>query len=244
MGGSQRISVLLARRLGRRVRPGRARPRASRRTRTASSSTRTGTRCARGAWSWRSPPTLAGRIAYDPPLPAARDQLTQRMPLGSVIKCVAVYDEPFWRADGPQRAGPVRHGPDQDHLRQLAARRPAGGPARLRRGRRRARELTRRSAARARPRRVGGASPATSGPRARPAARAILEDWSEAEWTRGCYEALRAAGGPDRATATALRAPVGRIHWAGTETATYWTGYMDGAVSSGERAAREVLARL
>jgi monoamine oxidase len=42
----------------------------------------------------------------------------------------------------------------------------------------------------------------------------------------------------------ALRRPVRRIHWAGTETATYWNGYMDGAVRSGERAAREVLDRL
>jgi hypothetical protein len=42
----------------------------------------------------------------------------------------------------------------------------------------------------------------------------------------------------------AIRAPVGRIHWAGTETATYWNGYMDGAVRSGERAAAEVLPSL
>jgi len=38
-----------------------------------------------------------------------------------------------------------------------------------------------------------------------------------------------------------LRAPVGRIHWAGTETATVWNGYMEGAVQSGERAVAEVL---
>jgi monoamine oxidase len=42
----------------------------------------------------------------------------------------------------------------------------------------------------------------------------------------------------------AIRAPVGRIHWAGTETSTYWTGYMDGAVRSGERAAAEVVPTL
>ena len=42
----------------------------------------------------------------------------------------------------------------------------------------------------------------------------------------------------------ALREPVERIHWAGTETSTYWNGYMDGAVRSGERAAKEVLAAL
>jgi len=42
----------------------------------------------------------------------------------------------------------------------------------------------------------------------------------------------------------ALRAPVGNVHWAGTETSTYWNGYMDGAVRSGERAAAEVLAEI
>lgn len=42
----------------------------------------------------------------------------------------------------------------------------------------------------------------------------------------------------------ALRAPFGRVHWAGSETSTFWVGYMDGAVRSGERAAKEVMARL
>lgn len=68
----------------------------------------------------------------------------------------------------------------------------------------------------------------------------IEQDWSTEPWTRGCYSAHFTPGawtqfGP------ALRTPVGRIHWAGTETATSWTGYMDGAVQSGERAATEVL---
>jgi monoamine oxidase len=43
---------------------------------------------------------------------------------------------------------------------------------------------------------------------------------------------------------TALRAPIGPIHWAGTESATYWQGYMDGAVSAGYRTADEVTAAL
>ena len=46
------------------------------------------------------PPALATRIEYDPPLPASRDQLAQRMPMGSVIKCMAIYEEPFWRGHG------------------------------------------------------------------------------------------------------------------------------------------------
>jgi monoamine oxidase len=46
------------------------------------------------------PPTLAGRLEYAPALPSWRDQLTQRLPAGSVIKLYAIYPEPFWRADG------------------------------------------------------------------------------------------------------------------------------------------------
>jgi monoamine oxidase len=38
-----------------------------------------------------------------------------------------------------------------------------------------------------------------------------------------------------------IREPVGPIHWAGTEASTFWNGYMEGAVRSGERAAGEVL---
>ena len=46
------------------------------------------------------PPHLAGRIDYSPQLPAMRDQLTQRMPMGSVIKVNVIYDKPFWRDAG------------------------------------------------------------------------------------------------------------------------------------------------
>ena len=41
-----------------------------------------------------------------------------------------------------------------------------------------------------------------------------------------------------------IRRPHGRLYFAGTETATRWSGYMDGAVEAGERAAREVLHAL
>lgn len=37
-----------------------------------------------------------------------------------------------------------------------------------------------------------------------------------------------------------MREPVGRLYFAGTETATEWSGYMEGAVQAGERATREV----
>ena len=69
------------------------------------------------------------------------------------------------------------------------------------------------------------------------------KDWPADRWAIGCPVGVMAPGtlldfGP------ALRAPVGKIHWAGTETSDYWAGYMDGAVRSGERAAAEVLGAL
>lgn len=68
-------------------------------------------------------------------------------------------------------------------------------------------------------------------------------DWATERWSGGCAITTFPPGtlsvfGP------ALRAPVGCIHWAGTETATSCPGFMEGGVESGERAAAEVRARL
>jgi monoamine oxidase len=81
------------------------------------------------------------------------------------------------------------------------------------------------------------------GPAALSPQEVIEINWSAEQWNRGCPVAVL---GPGTLTefGDVLRQPVGRIHWAGTETATYWNGYMDGAVRSGERAASEVLALL
>ncbi len=64
-------------------------------------------------------------------------------------------------------------------------------------------------------------------------------NWPADPWSRGCYSTVLPPG-TLTAFGPALRASVGRVHWAGTETATRWTHYMDGAVRSGERAASEV----
>jgi monoamine oxidase len=79
------------------------------------------------------------------------------------------------------------------------------------------------------------------GPRASSPSDYVELDWCAEEWTGGCYGAHFPTGvwtqyGP------ALREPVGRIHWAGAETGTVWSGYMDGAVQSGVRAAAEIIA--
>ena len=71
----------------------------------------------------------------------------------------------------------------------------------------------------------------------------VEQNWAEEEYSRGCYAGYMPTG-VWTMYGEALREPIGRLHWAGTETATVWNGYMDGAVQSGERAANEVLAAL
>jgi monoamine oxidase len=66
-------------------------------------------------------------------------------------------------------------------------------------------------------------------------------DWATEEWTRGAYCGYMPPG-VWTSYGHALRAPVGPIAWAGTETAVEHMGYMEGAIESGERAAAEVLA--
>lgn len=186
-------------------------------------------------------PALAGRIAYDPPLPAVRDQLTQRMPLGSVTKCVALYKKPFWRERGLSGEAVVDRGPikvvfddspaDGSHGALLGF--MVGSDARAW-GQR---SLEARRAA------VLGELARLFGGEAEACVEYIEKDWGAEEWSRGCFAGLMPPGALT-SFRSALREPVGRIHWAGTETALEWNGYMDGAVESGERAAREVLAAL
>ena len=71
----------------------------------------------------------------------------------------------------------------------------------------------------------------------------VDQDWAAERWTGGCSAGVMPPGTLSQ-YGFALRAPVARLHWAGSETAVEWHGYMDGAIESGERAAREVLARL
>jgi monoamine oxidase len=186
-------------------------------------------------------PALAGRIVYDPPLPGYRDQLTQRMPLGTVAKCMAVYDEPFWRRDGlsgqaTSDTGPVKLTFDNSP--------PDGSPGVLLgflEGRQ-ARELGRLAPERRREA-VVGCFARLFGPRAAKPERYVERLWAEEEFSRGCY-GCHMPTGAWTAYGEALRAPIGPLHWAGAEVAEAWSGYMDGAVRSGETAAHEVLAAL
>ena len=185
------------------------------------------------------PPALAGRLDYEPAMPAQRDQLTQRVPMGSVIKCMAIYDEPFWRAEGLSGQAISLPGPVQVVFDNTP---PNGDPGVLM------------GFIEGRDARVLGPVPEAErrrvvvenlarifGERAANPTGYVEKDWSSETYSRGCY-----AGVPTPGTWTAygraLREPVGRIHWAGTETATRWMGYFDGAIQAGKRAAGEVLA--
>jgi monoamine oxidase len=186
-------------------------------------------------------PALAGRITYSPGLSADRDQLTQRTPNGSVIKCIPVYEEPFWRHAGlsgqaTSTTGPVKVVFDNSP--------PDGYPGVLLaflEGRH-ARTYGRKTMSERQETVLGCLAKFFGPPAAEP--RDYLEkNWSEDEWNRGCYGAFFP---PNTWTSYghALRTPVGPIHWAGAETATVWMGYMDGAIRSGERAALEVLENI
>jgi len=186
-------------------------------------------------------PALAGRIVYDPPLPGYRDQLTQRVPLGTVAKCMAVYDEPFWRGQGlsgqaTSDTGPVKVTYDNSP--------PDGSPGVLLgflEGRE-ARQAGRLSA-RERQTVVIDCFTRLFGPRAAKPERYVERLWAEEEFSRGCYGAHLPTGAWTN-YGEALRAPIGPLHWAGAEIGQVWSGYMDGAVRSGETAASEVLAAL
>jgi monoamine oxidase len=183
------------------------------------------------------PPTLAGRIRYSPALPPLRDQLTQQVPMGYVTKVQIAYSEPFWRAEGlsgsvfslDDEVSVIFDNSPQDLgcgvlLGFLEGGMPAG-PGSLR------------------PRSAGNwsspcsRSSSATGRRPRGARRERLG-------RRRVEPGLLRRALWDRSVTgygEALREPVGRIHWAGTETAEAWNGYMDGAIRSGERSAREVL---
>ncbi|MDQ3934575.1 MAG: flavin monoamine oxidase family protein [Actinomycetota bacterium] len=189
------------------------------------------------------PPALAGRIEYEPAMPYDRDQLTQRVGQGTLTKVAAEYERPFWRDKGLNGFAIAAH-PDfmanitvddspEDGAPGVIIGFVGGDQAR----------------------RYGAMSPADRrskvldelalyfGDEARNAKDFFDTRWQEERWIRGGPVGIHPPG-TLVAYGAALRRPQGKIHWAGTETSTYWNGYMDGAVRSGERAAKEVLDRL
>ncbi len=183
------------------------------------------------------PATQLNRIAFDPPLPMAKAAFHDRLSMGSAIKYWIAYDRPFWRDHGlngmifaddhpcapcfdvsppGQEKGIIAGFFDGNNALDHS---DAGAPAR--------RDALVEMLAE------------HFGEEARNPVDYVDNDWTGEQWSGGCYGAYAPPGlfakyGP------LLREPVGPIHWAGTETSARWTGYIDGAIRSGERAAAEI----
>src|SRR5262249_22171576 len=131
------------------------------------------------------PPTLCGRLDYDPVLPGMRDQLTQRVPMGSVIKCEAVYDRPFWRDAGLSGQATSDTGAakitfdntPQDGSPGVLLGFIEGADARF----------WGTQSADARKQAVLESFASYFGPQAMNATNFIEHDWSSEPWSRGCY---------------------------------------------------------
>jgi monoamine oxidase len=183
------------------------------------------------------PPPLALELTRG--LSQRRAKLLAGMHMGHLIKSEAVYSTPFWRADGLSGQGvndrgiasvPFDNSPPDGSVGVLFA--FTGGRA--------ADRLARLPAAQARAE-VLQRFREYVGDKALSPTQFIQHDWRAEKWTRGCPTAIPRPGILSNYGDT-LRAPIGPVHFAGTETSDYWQGYMDGAVRAGERAAREILA--
>lgn len=240
VGGSGRIPIALARRLGDWV------ALAAPVSRIEHVDGRVRVHTARGRVSARrvivaASPEQVLDIDFSPGMPAGRRTLLERSEMGRLMKADAVYDTPFWRADGLTGfgiadRGAVRvafdnHASDTGHGILLAF---VGGSTHDQYA---ALPLAERRRA------ILEGFAKMFGDRALRPIEYTEQDWTKERWTGGGPTAIHGTGVLST-YGRWLRTPYGRVHWAGTETSTYWTGYMDGAVRAGERAAAEVLARL
>lgn len=180
-------------------------------------------------------PALCHQIAFDPPLPAQREELQRCWPAHTPgRKTVHVYRRPFWREKGLngsilQVHGPVLWAYDNSppdasvgviNAFVLQSMVPAAS------------EAAEKSLAKIYAQALGEEALQTIQFHDR--------DWGTADrWTLSCVSAI-----PPRfwtRLGGALHPSVGRLIWSGTETAERWAGYMDGAVRSGHRAALQAL---
>jgi monoamine oxidase len=158
---------------------------------------------------------------------------------GGIIKCAAAYRRPFWRDRGLSGEAYAPRGlvravvdvsPPEAHdtamLQAFLVGDDARAAARLEPAARRAAVLA--------------AMADLLGPEAGAPVDWAERDWAADPWSGGCVAYL--PPGAMGEGLDALRAPVGRLAFAGTETARLWPRYMEGAVEAGERAADEAMA--
>jgi monoamine oxidase len=187
------------------------------------------------------PPVLAGQVAYEPALPSDHQLLLRCLPAGVAWKFGLVYDDAFWRRDGLSGESVALDSPLSISIDGCGPTPAPGilhtfavGPA--------GRALSALAPAERR-RTVIELMTARFGTRIAGVREYVEQEFASEEWTRGCFMSHYAPGVMTQ-YGHLLREPVGRIHWAGTETSPVMNGFIDGAVRSGERAAAEVLAQL
>jgi len=186
-----------------------------------------------------TPPHLAGAIEYDPSPPTDRVQVTQRWPQGLVIKVQMIYAEPYWRADG-------LNGASLDYRAVVGETADSGVPEKYSRkgimtgfiyaGA--ARKVAPLPAAE-RKKLVLDEMSRRFGPKALNPIDYHEMNWSTQQWTRGCFTGFLTPGAT-YLFRSAVRDPVGPLHWAGTENSTIWPSFIDGAIRSAERAVAEI----
>ena len=238
VGGSQLVALRLAEQLGDRVR----RQHQVRDLRWTADGVQA--RTDQGAVTARHaviaiPPNLTGGIRWDPVLPSWRLGLEAAISQGSMIKVLAVYDQPFWRAEGLSGQG---FAPYQLVREVYDNSPPSGSPGVLvtfLAGE--SADLAGRWTAEQRRTAVLDGFATFLGPQARDATDVIELDWSAEQHTRGAYSATFGVGGLTR-FGPDLHRPIGPIHWACTDIAGFGNMHMEGAVRSGREAAAAILA--
>ncbi|TNN55974.1 Amine oxidase [flavin-containing] A [Liparis tanakae] len=183
------------------------------------------------------------KIHYQPALPSQREFLTQNMPVGHLIKFIITYQTAFWKEKG--FSGEIVAGSSTGcpFCVTFDATSPSGNAALV--GFIAGQQASQWSSKEGGERRKAVLSSLVQylGLEAASFIHYEEKDWAKEDYSGGCPVNVMAPGMLTYYHPS-LRKPCGRIHWAGTETATLWCGYMSGAVQAGQRAALEVLADL
>jgi monoamine oxidase len=181
---------------------------------------------------------ITNKIIFEPPLPKERMLMVDSLPTSTVIKTILVYPDPFWR--DKELSG--SYFSDTSCI-QLAVdtsdKKNEGGILTLFTTGERAKELGDLNFEQRKDRILHNLE-SIFGESAQHPLHYIEKDWSKEEWIRGGYGTHFPSGMLSK-YGHFLTQPVGPLHWAGTETATEWRLYMEGALQSGERAAQEVI---
>ncbi|GAB1600298.1 hypothetical protein Ahia01_000307500 [Argonauta hians] len=188
-----------------------------------------------------SPVPLQNKIIYEPPLPPLRNQLIQRIPMGTVIKTFLYYKKPYWREKGLCGTSAINEkdaiiGFTVDNVKYDGTHPALMGFILATH----AHEYVLLTPEQRRDRIAKLYSKVFGIEELAHPIHYEEKNWAEEQYSGGCYTAMLPPGFLT-VFGKVLRQPIGKLYFAGTETATEWSGYMEGAIQAGERAAREVL---